>query len=566
MTVYLHVKYAEKSYATSADFQPPATKRPHLELQTPPPVIQSHPPATQQQLPSNIRVQPLNLSSSSQPLLSPATVSDPNLGVTTVPKSSTLALPSGTLPSNQTVSTAPVVPSLFSKVYQSPAVSQFQQQPHQLSESNSLSSIATNLPAPPDAAAAAAMVVGSSHHSLITSSAPLSSSFSFTTTSNASLSQLSFPTLPSFSTSSLSTSSPKPRPSQFGYHPPLPTTITTAITGATTNVGTSAAVSMGNISFPRLTIEPSGQTPASSASTTSAVSTHQFMPQVSTTSVSMQSQVQALGLGNITSLSSSANSTNNSQSTTATSPVLGGYNPLLQMIQLYKQFHSRGDTQGMMKIKQQLNILIARQKIIAAQNSLRAAQQQQQQQSAGNLPPGSSLSTTGATVSNTARLDQSRASSSSVSLSHPPQTLQSGQTAPPQTQTGGHLPASNFSTTQLPTRPCNPQPLPTTLPQQVNSTVLSSSQTASSFVPLSALQQTSVPMAAPSGIPTAVTSSTTMSQTPFSIPPPVQAQAPPPASAPKVVPSTAMSSQQQPQLQQTNRSQDLGELVQSALY
>ena len=485
-----------------------------------------------------------------------------NISATTLPKSSTLAPPPISLPANQKVSTAPVVPSLFSKVYQSPTVGQFQQQPHQLSESNSLSSMVTNLPVPPDASAA---VVNSSHHSLITSSDPLSSSFSFTTTSNASLSQLSFPTLPSFSTSSLSTSSLKSHPSRLGYHPPLPTT--TAITSATTNVNTPAATPgpMGNVSFPHLPAEPTGQTPTSLALTTTVASTHQYMPQVSTTSVSVQPQIQPLGLGNITSTSSSANTTNNSQLTTATSPVLSGSNPLIQMIQLYKQFHSRGDTQGMMKIKQQLNILIARQKIIAAQNSLRAAQQQQQ--SVGNPPPGASLSTTGAAVSqnmNTTRLDQSQAISSSMSLSYTPQTLQSGQAAPPQTQTGGNLPVSSFGAAQLPTRQmCNPQPLPVTLPQQVHSTVLSSSQTGSSFVPLSTLQQTTAPMAVPSGIPTAVTASAVVSQTPFSIPPPVQTQpqAPPPVSAPKVVPNTAMSPQQQQQLQQTNRGQELGELV-----
>ena len=522
-------------YSAATELQPPAAKRPHLDIKSPSlaPPTQPHPPITQlHQLPSNIRIQPLNFSAPSQttsPSVTIASLLNKRAPlIPTLPSPSTLPLPIS-LPSAPVTSTSvPVVPSLFSSVYQASTISQQQQQHqlptsnHQLSESNSLVTMSTNL----TAAAAPAMI--SNQPNASTHPSP---SFSFATTSN--VSSLSQPFLPTSSLSTISSSTaptlPAPPTQNLGFHSQLPTTST-----------------VGSLSSLSLPTQPSGQTLGSSSLPSTVTQNFASLGLTSTSTMQPQGQQLSLSLGSVnttaasTSTALSATTSASGALPTAISPLGGGpnANPLIQLVQMYKHFQSQGDSQGMMRVRQQLNIFVARQKIINAQNTLRAASALQS--STSNLPVASS-SNTSVTVQNVnARLNQSQNPTSSVGLGQMPQALQqTGQSA--QQQQNGSLPSlPNFSTansSQL-TRPSDlkPQQMPVTV-SQIPPSMLSASHPASSVAAMSStLPQAN---AIPSGI--SASSSATVSRTPF--------HTPPPSAAATKIPSTATTNvpQQQPQ-------------------
>lgn len=521
---HLHSVCFPKTF-TSAELQPPAAKRPHIELQSPPPPVQPHPPTTlhqqQYQLPSNIRVQPLNLSTASQlshPSVTTAYLLDKK-GPTLSNRPS--LLPPRTLPSPQVTSTASIAPSLFSGAPQQSMPSQHQL-PTTNKQSGASSSLNTNLTIPPNF-----------------SSSP---SFSFTTTSSSSLSNISFPTPPMSTTTSLQ------QPPQYG--PP------SQLQPVTTSVSSLA----GNMPFfSRLpTSHPSGLSLASSVT-----SGHGLASQAPSTS--LMSQPLSLGLGSIpaTTSSSLGNSFATSpQSGVAANSLIGGTaNPLIQLIQLYKQFHSQGDSQGMAKVKQQLNVLIARQKIIAAQNSLHAPTSglsAPQTSLAGNLltnslnaggaRPAQSVSATGVSHSLPASTSLSMASQAS-------QPLPSGQTA--QQPVGGSIALPNLtSPAPLSTRPTGQK-----LQQQSQATVahvpksvLTVSQAMSGVTALGSLSHSTnvsvttlrpVATSSPPQFPPPPTPAST-GQTKPSLPKPPSSTAPP--TAPPTLPQ-----------QQTSRAPDPGE-------
>ena len=472
--------------------------------------------------------------------------------IPTLPSPSTFPPPISLSSAPPVTSTSvPVVPSLFSSVYQASTVNQQQQLPtsnSQLSESNPLTKMTTNLTASAPTMIGNQTSVSISPFTTVMSTnltavaaAPAmmnnqpnastpSSSFSFTTTS--SVSSLSQPFLP---TSSLptasSTTAPTLPPSQpmqnLGFQSRLPATST-----------------VGNLSSLSLPTQPLGQT-LSSSSLPSAM-TQNF---TSLGTSGMQQQLNSLGLGNLNTTAASASttlSTTTSSSGTlsaATSPVGGGpntTNPLIQLVQMYKHFQSQGDSQGMMRVRQQLNILVARQKIINAQNSLRAASALSSAQSSTVNLPAASSSNASTTVQNVnTRLNQSQNPTSSVGSGQMPQVLQqSGQSAQQQQpqQPSGALP--NFSTafSTLPTRPSAPKPpqMPVTVSQVPPSILSASHPSLSATAGSSSLPQANT---MPSGM--SIGPSTTVSQTPFNTPPTS-------ALATKVPTTSTNMSQQQP--------------------
>ena len=522
--------------AAATELQPPAAKRPHLDLKTPSLAspTQPHPPSTQlYHLPSNIRVQPLNFSAPANPSVTIASLLDKkSVSIPSLPSPGTLPPPIGLTSAPPVTSvSAPVVPSLFSSVYQTSTASQQHQMSannQQLSEPNSLTSVSTNL------TASAPTMIGSqtnvsisspfttSMSTNLTAAAPamisnqanattsLSSSFSFTTTS--SVSSLSQPTS-SLSTTTTSTTAPLlPPPSQpmqnLGFHSRLPTTSTIA--------------SVSSLSLP--TQPSSGQTLGSFSLPSTAAQNFNSLGTTNTLTVQpLGQQLGSLGLGNLNTIASPSTSTALSVATTsssgalpaATSPVGGSgptTNPLIQLVQMYKHFQSQGDSQGMMRVRQQLNVLVARQKIINAQNSLRAASALSSAQSSTVNLPALSTANASVTVQNAnARLNQSQSSSNPTGLVQTPQVQQSGQTQsaqPPQQQSG------NFSTTSsmLSARPGAPKPpqMAATV-SQVPPSMLSASHPASSMVASSS----TLPQASTLSSAMSMATSTTVSQTPF---------------------------------------------------
>ena len=474
-----------------------------------------------------------------------------------IPTPTTLPPPISLTSAPTVISTSgPVVPSLFSSVYQTSAISQQHQistSNFQLSESNSLMSAGTNLTVSAPTMIGSQTSVGTSspftasvgtNLTSVATGAPAminnqgkatsslsSSSFSFTTTS--SVSSLSQPFLP---TSSLSTAAsvtaPSLPPSQpvqnLGFHSQLP--------------NTSTVMSISSLSLPA---QPSGQTFGSSSLPSTVAQNFNSLGATNTSIVQLQGlQPGSLGLGNLnttiastsTTLNATTTSTTSSsgaQSAAATSPVGGGgggpsTNPLIQLVQMYKHFQSQGDSQGMMRVRQQLNILVARQKIITAQNSLRAASALSGAQSstaAASLPAGLSTSNASITVQNmNVRLNQSQSSSSS--MSSPPQMpqvlQQSGQNQsvqpqqPLQQQPGGTLPNFSAASSTLSTRPSalKPPQMPAAAGSQVPPSMLSASHPPLSMTV--AASSSTLPQAGgtmSSGM--SITTSATVSQTPF---------------------------------------------------
>lgn len=451
------------------------------------------------------------------------------ISISTLPSPSTF-LPPISLPSAPPVTSTsvPVVPSLFSSVYQAPTTTNQQQQllisNSQLNESNSLAKMSTNL------TASAPTMIGNQTSVSISSFTPAistnltavaaapamtnnqtsTSSSSFTFTATSSVSSLSQPFLP---TSTLLTTSstiaptlPPSQPMQnLGFQSRLPTTST-----------------VGNLSSLSLSTQLSGQTLSSSSlpsTMTQSLTSSGMQPQ--------GQQLSSLGLGNLNTTTASTLSATLSSSGTlsaATSPVGGGpnTNPLIQLVQMYKHFQSQGDSQGMMRVRQQLNILVARQKIINAQNSLRAVSAlSSAQSSTANLPAASSLNASTMVQNVNTRPTQSQnPTNSSVGLGQIPQVLQqSGQSAQQQQQAqpqGGALPNFSTASSTLPARPSVPKPpqMPVTV-SQVPPSMLSASHPSSSV----AIGSSTLPQAnaMPSGMSIAGVS-TTVSQTPFNTP------------------------------------------------
>ena len=424
------------------------------------------------------------------------------------------ALPPSSLPSTQVASTVPFVPSLFSSIHQTSATSHSQLPTGncQLNTSSSLVTMNSNSTTP---------AANMSSASLATS---LPASCSFTTISSVPPSQ----PLVSIPSTVTTLSAVTPKPPSLGFHP-------------------TSTAAVGNFSLPPLPAQLSGQTPNSLATSTSLSSTHGFVSQGPTTSATMQPQGQqlSLGLGNVAAASTTASTTSSGSQSTATSPVGGtNPNPLVQLVQLYKQCQSQGDNQGMMKIKQQLNIFVARQKIIAAQNSLRAASGLNLSQPPTNLPT-TVMNTSATAQSMSTRLSQSQNASSSVALGQTSLATQPARTA--QQQTG----SLSFNTAPLSMRPSDPKPQQVQVTMAPVPSTLPVSRTMSGMTALSSLPQVNTAVAAPSapsGIP--AMSSAATSQPPFSVPPPV----------PKV--PSATPPQPPPQ---TNRGPELGKLV-SYLY
>ena len=443
-----------------------------------------------------------------------------------------------------TSTSAPVVPSLFSSVYQASTVSQQHQvltSNHQLSESNSLMSVSTSLTtlAPTvigsqasvstspftttmstNFTAVAAPALTSNQANATTS---LSSSFSFTNTS--SVSSLSQPFLPNSSLSTTSsTIAPTLPPSQsvqnLGFHSRLPTTST---------VGSLSSLS-----------QPSGQTLVTSSLPSAVAQNVNSLGTTSTSTVQPQSQqLGSLGLGNLnTTISTASNATTSSSGTlpAATSPVGGGpnANPLIQLVRMYQHFQSQGDSQGMMRVRQQLNIL--RQKIINAQRAVSALSSAQS--STVNSPAASTSNASVTVQSVNVRLNQSQNSSNSTRTDQMPQVLQlSGQSAQQQQPQSGTLPSFNTTFSTLLARTSAPRPpqMPATV-SQVPSSMLSASHPASSVATVSS----TLCQASTMSTGMSITTSTTVSQTPFNSTQPASAL------AAKVPTSTNVPQQQPP--------------------